>query len=167
MLQIAVLTIFPLAMLVAASMDLFTMTIPNRISLALVAGFLALAPFIGMSWGDFALHLATAAGLLVLGMGMFAMGWMGGGDAKLLAATGLWFGYGTLLYQYAVLAAIFGAVLTLAIVLYRQLPIGPLLAPFPWALRLHDRKEGVPYGVSLALAGLLIYPSTIWMTGVS
>jgi prepilin peptidase CpaA len=165
MLKIAVLTIFPFAMLVAASMDLFTMTIPNRISLALIAGFLLLAPFVGMSWGDFALHVGAAAALLVLGMGMFAMGWMGGGDAKLFAATGLWFGYSMLLLDYAVTASIIGALLTLAVVVYRAVPMPSMLQPFGWAARLHDRSQGIPYGIALALAGLMIYPKSIWMAG--
>ena len=110
MLELAIITIFPLAMLLSASMDLMTMTIPNKISLALVAGFFVLAPFVGLSWPEFGLHIAMAFGLLVIGMGMFAMGWIGGGDAKLFAATGLWLGYSTHMFEYAVYASLFGGV---------------------------------------------------------
>ena len=115
MLEFAVMTIFPLAMLVSASMDLMTMTIPNRITLALVAGFFVLAPFIGLGWSEFALHIAMGFGMLVIGMGMFAMGWIGGGDAKLFAATGLWLGYSSEMLEYAVYASLFGGALTLLI----------------------------------------------------
>lgn len=166
MLLYAALLIFPFAMLVAASMDLLTMTIPNRVSLALVAGFFVLAPFSGLGWGDLAQHVAVALALLLVGMFMFAMRWMGGGDAKLLAATSLWLGYDIQLFHYALIASVFGAILTLFILIYRGMPLFPWALRAPWLIRLHDRKEGVPYGVALALAGLVIYPKTVWMTGV-
>ncbi|MCF6200253.1 MAG: prepilin peptidase [Hyphomicrobiaceae bacterium] len=92
MFELAVLIIFPLAMLVSASMDIMTMTIPNKVTLALVAGFFVLAPFVGFTWQESGLHIAIAVAMLVITMGMFAMGWIGGGDAKLFAATGLWLG---------------------------------------------------------------------------
>ena len=47
MYELAILTVFPAAVAFAGAMDLFTMTIPNRISLALVAGFAVLAPLAG------------------------------------------------------------------------------------------------------------------------
>ena len=75
------LLLFPALMAFAASSDLFTMTISNRISLALVAGFLLLAPFGGMSMHDFLMHLGAGAAVLVVAFGCFAMGWVGGGDA--------------------------------------------------------------------------------------
>ena len=42
-LDVARLTLFPALMAFAAASDLFTRTISNRVSLALAAGFLALA----------------------------------------------------------------------------------------------------------------------------
>ena len=166
MLEILVLTIFPLAMLMSASMDILTMTIPNKISLALIAGFFILAPFVGLGWSDLALHVGVALALLVIGMGMFAMGWIGGGDAKLFAATGLWLGYSTQLFDYALYTSLMGGVLTLAILKLRTMPVVPGFMSFGWLLRLHDPKEGVPYGVALAISGLMIYPHTIWVTGL-
>ena len=166
MLEILVLTIFPLAMLMSASMDILTMTIPNKISLALIAGFFILAPFVGLGWTDLAMHIGVALGLLVIGMGMFAMGWIGGGDAKLFAATGLWLGYSTQLFDYALYASLLGGVLTLAILKLRSWPVVPGFLSFAWLLRLHDPREGVPYGVALAASGLMIYPHTIWVTGL-
>ena len=165
MFELAVWTIFPMAMLVAASMDLLTMTIPNKITLALIAGFLLLAPFVGMSWQDFALHLVVGVAMLLVGMGLFAMGWMGGGDAKLFAATGLWIGYSPEVLGYVLLAAVYGGLLTIVIIAFRQLPVLPkFAASWNWLLRLHDQKQGVPYGIALALAGIKVYPLTIWMS---
>ncbi len=48
---------FPAAMILAAMSDLFTMTIPNRISIALLALFLVLAPIAGLTIEEILMHL--------------------------------------------------------------------------------------------------------------
>lgn len=164
--ELAIITIFPMIMLLSASMDLLTMTIPNKVTLALVAGFFLLAPFVDMSWQQFGLHIAMGFGLLVITMGMFAMGWMGGGDAKLVAATGLWLGFSVEMMNYALLASLWGGALTLVIMKLRMMPVLPSWLSFKWLARLHNPDEGVPYGLALAAAGLMIYPHTIWMKAV-
>jgi prepilin peptidase CpaA len=35
-----------------------------------------------------------------------------------------------------------------------------------WLVRLHNPKEGVPYGIALAAAGLLVYPQTPFMAAL-
>ena len=97
------LLVFPALMAFAAVSDLLTMTIPNRVSLLLIAGFLAMAWLIGMDWQTIGLHFAAGALVLVITFTMFALGWIGGGDAKLAAATGMWCGFGVLL-DYALVA---------------------------------------------------------------
>src|SRR5205814_5224127 len=81
-LDIARLLLFPALMAFAAATDLFTMTISNRVSVALAAGFLMLAPLGGMGLHDFLTHLGAGATVLVTAFACFAMGWVGGGDAK-------------------------------------------------------------------------------------
>jgi prepilin peptidase CpaA len=154
--------LFPLAMAFAAFSDLFTMTISNRLTLALVAGFLLLAPLTGMDWSTFGMH--WAAGGLVLGIAFlcFAFGWIGGGDAKLAAAISLWLGWDDLV-EFIGLAALFGGVLTLLILSFRRSVLPAFVIRQPWVQRLHDDKAGVPYGVALAAAGIAMYPSTIWI----
>src|SRR6188508_3003142 len=90
------LLLFPALMAFAAASDLFTMTISNRISLALVAGFFVLALLGGMGLYDIAMHAAAGVTVLAVAFFCFAMGWVGGGDAKLAAAAALWFGFGHL-----------------------------------------------------------------------
>src|ERR1700757_2803569 len=102
-LDVARLMFFPALMAFAAASDLFTMTISNRISLALVAGFALLAAFGGMGTHDVMLHLAAGAIVLVCAFTFFAMGWVGGGDAKLASAIALWLGF-TWLFDYLVYA---------------------------------------------------------------
>ncbi len=162
MLEGATLVIFPGLMIFAALSDLFTMTISNRISLALVAIFLPFAVVAGLSVQDVALHLACGLGVLVLTFSMFAMGWIGGGDAKLAAATAVWMGFNHL-SDYGLYATSLGGLLTLAILACRSVPLPMFAVKVEWLQRLHDNEAGVPYGIALAVAGLMIYPQTgIW-----
>lgn len=162
-LDFTLLLIFPAAMAFAASMDLLTMTIPNRVSVALVAAFLLAAPFASLGWAGFASHLAAGSMMLVVGIVIFSLGWVGGGDAKLLAAAALWMGFENLL-AYMVLVGVAGGILAIAILTYRRFTPPLWLCRQEWAMRLHDSKGGLPYGVALAGAGLWIYPMTAWFT---
>src|ERR1700722_9252436 len=96
-LDIARLHLCPALLALAAASDLFTMTISNRVSLALAAGFLALAVLSGMGLYDVLLHVGAGATVLIVAFACFAMGWVGGGDAKVAAAAALWFGFAHLL----------------------------------------------------------------------
>jgi len=159
------LLLFPALMAFAASSDLFTMTISNRLSLALAAGFALLALATGMSWPAVGMHLAAAALVLVVAFVFFTQGWIGGGDAKLAAATALWFGFDYLL-DYMIYASLFGGALTLLLLQFRKLPLPQALARQEWIQRLHDQGGGVPYGIALAAAALTVYPHTGWMTSL-
>jgi len=159
------LTLFPAMMAFAASSDLLTMTIANRLCVILAGGFVVLAVLTGMSGPDMLAHAGAGAAVLVIGFVFFACGWIGGGDAKLAASTALWLGLGHLA-DYFVYASLLGGALTLLLIRFRTMPMPPLLAGRDWAERLHARDGGVPYGIALAIAALLIYPQTEWMTGL-
>lgn len=162
MIDVIRLLLFPALMAFAASSDLLTMTISNRLSLALTGGFFLMALITGMSLPDLGMHLAAAALVLAVAFACFAMGWVGGGDAKLAAATALWFGFAHLL-DYLIYASLLGGALTLLLLQFRKVMLPPLLARQPWIQRLHDAGAGVPYGIALAAAALIIYPNTPWM----
>ena len=159
------LLLFPALMAFAASSDLLTMTISNRLSLALAAGFFLLTLVTGMSLAAIGMHLAAAALVLVFSFGFFSQGWIGGGDAKLAAATALWFGFDYLL-DYLIYASLFGGALTLVLIQFRRLPLPGSLARQPWILRLHEAGGGIPYGIALAAAALAVYPKTGWMPAI-
>jgi prepilin peptidase CpaA len=159
------LTIFPAGMAFAAATDLITMTVPNRLIAILTAGFFLAAALAGLSWSDIGLHMAVAGVALIVGFALFVPGWIGGGDAKLFAATALWIGP-SLLLDFSLIAALIGGVLTLCIILLRSLPLPTALNDQGWLLKLHDAKAGVPYGIALAAAGLLVYPYTAFMGGL-
>ena len=156
------LLVFPAMMAFAASSDLLTMTISNRVSLILAGGFFVLAAMTGMPLVDIGTHLGASGVVLVVAFVFFARGWIGGGDAKLAAATALWLGFEQLL-NYLTIASLLGGVLTLMIMRFRLMPLPALLANQEWAKRLHRMDAGVPYGIALAIAALWVYADTPFM----
>ena len=164
-LDITRLMLFPALMAFAAASDLFTMTISNRVSLALAAGFLILALLSGMELHDLLSHVGAGAAVLAVAFACFAMGWVGGGDAKVAAGAALWFGFGHLL-DYLVCASLFGGALTLLLLQFRQWPLPSPLAAQAWLLKLHAKESGIPYGIALAIGALMIYPETEWIKAV-
>ena len=159
------LTLFPAMMAFAASSDLLTMTIANRVSLILIGGFVLLAVLTGMSGADMLAHAGAGAAVLVVAFVLFSFGWIGGGDAKLAASTALWLGFGHLA-DYLVYASLLGGALTVLLIQFRAMPMPRALLGREWAERLHKRDGGVPYGIALAAAALIIYPHTEWMAAL-
>jgi prepilin peptidase CpaA len=156
------LLLFPAAMAFAASTDLFTMKIPNRVPIVLAAGFLALAMLDELPAAAIGGHVAAGLAVLVVSFLFFTRGWIGGGDAKLAAATALWLGWAHL-GDYLLVASLLGGVLTFAILEFRRRALPSALGAQPWLQRLHEPGGGVPYGIALAAAALIVYPSTAWM----
>lgn len=162
----AILVIFPFCMAYAAVSDLLSMTIANRVSATLIVSFLILAPLTGMHWQDIAMHLA--AGIVILGITfvLFSLGTMGGGDAKLLAATGLWFGFGIPLVEYLVIAAMIGGLLTIAILMFRGSALAVYGGQVGFLRKIGSQEEGIPYGIALGIAGLFAFPASplgVWV----
>nr|WP_314262641.1 prepilin peptidase [uncultured Devosia sp.] len=149
--------LFPVIMAWAAASDLLTMRISNKLVLLLVASFCLVALVLQLPLDQLGLHLAAGGLALAIGFTLFAFGWIGGGDAKFAAATALWIGWGIGGLQYVVYAGLLGGGLTLLILAFRNLPLMPIMAGHAWLERLHDRKSGVPYGIALAIAGMLVY----------
>ena len=164
-LDIARLLLLPALMAFAAASDLLTMTISNRVSLALVAGFVVLALMSGMGFYDVLSHMGAGASVLAVAFTCFAMGWVGGGDAKVAAGVALWFGFGHLL-NFLVYASLIGGALTLVLLQLRQWPLPYPLSGQAWLLRLHAKESGIPYGIALAIGAMMIYPETDWIRAV-
>lgn len=163
---IVMLGIFPFAMAYGAASDLVSMTISNRLCLFLVGSFALCAALLGLSLVEIGWHLATGGLVLLVAFGMFAAGWIGGGDAKFAAATALWFGFDQLM-PYLTVAGLLGGVLTMGVLMLRSRPLPALVETWPWLRRLHAANEGVPYGIALAFAALLILPETaIWHAAI-
>lgn len=162
MLVSTLILVFPIAMIIAALTDLVTFKIPNKISIALAAAFVVWALAIGMPLQKFGLHVALGVGMLLAGVALFSVNVIGGGDAKLLAAGALWMGPTDIL-SFIILTSAAGGLLCVAILIYRSMLPPKFLLAHSWAMRLHDKKVGAPYGVAIAIAALWLYPTTVWM----
>lgn len=159
MLNSVLVLIFPMLLAFAACSDLFTMRISNALVAAVASGFVVVALIVSLSPIAIGMHLAVGALVLAVTFTLFALGWIGGGDAKLAAAIALWMGF-ELLLPFLLYASVFGGLLTLLLLVGRRYALpGPLLKA-GWLVRLHHPKTGVPYGIALALAAMLVYPQT-------
>ena len=152
-----VLGTFALLVIGAAVRDLATFTIPNWISLALTLAFAPAALAAGVSLGDIGIGFAVGAAVLVLGAGMFALGWIGGGDAKLMASAALWLGLRGLA-PFAVYTALAGGLLALSLLAIRSAWLRPIADAGPaWSKRLATPGESAPYGVAIAVGALAAF----------
>jgi len=156
--QIPLLLIFPALAIVAALKDATSYTIPNWISLALIAAFVPAAAFSGASLPAIGLCLASGLCALLLGMGMFAAGWIGGGDAKLFAASVLWLGWPAAA-PFMLVTGMAGGALTLGLLTLRSGWFEPVLAGSPaWVRKLGAKGGDIPYGVAIAVGALAAFP---------
>jgi prepilin peptidase CpaA len=157
----AVLLAFPALVIVAGITDLTSYRIPNWISLALVGAFLpaaGLALLAGAPLSALGLHLAMGAAALFAGMAMFALNWIGGGDAKLFAAAALWLGWPAVV-TYLAVTMLAGGALAMLLLALRSSPLRPFASGGPaWIGRLAEPGAAVPYGVAIAAGALAAFP---------
>lgn len=165
MLEYSLVFIFPLMMIFSSFSDLFSMSISNKVSLVLIIAFVIFALVIGMDLNTILWHFLTFIVVLTIGFTLFALNIIGGGDAKLAASTALWLGWAHT-GPYILLASFIGGLLTLVILRFRSQVIPEKFNTMGWVLRLHDQKEGIPYGIALGISAMLTYPSTPWMEKV-
>jgi prepilin peptidase CpaA len=153
--------VFPLLVIVAAMKDITTYTIPNWISAALVAAFFPVALALGAPLPVIGTCLLIGLAALLIGMAMFALNWIGGGDAKLLAAAALWVGWPAVL-PFVLVTAVAGGALALILLQMRSSLLRPwfVRAP-PWLARLATDGGDAPYGVAICVGALFILPQSV------
>ena len=159
-LQSLPLMIFPVLVIAAALRDTTSYTIPNWISLALAATFPIAALAIGLPMTVIGLNFGVGAAALIAGMTMFALGWIGGGDAKLFAAAALWLGW-TPALTYLAVTGMAGGALAVGLLGLRSAYVRPFMPAGPaWFARLAEPGENVPYGVAIAVGALAAFPAS-------
>ena len=155
--EILVIFVLPMLLLLAAGWDIASFTIPNFLQLALLASFLAFLLATGMAPAAIGWHLVAGFLGLAAGFTLFALGYIGGGDAKLFACIALWFGFHNL-PEYALVASVMGGALTVLILMLRRFPMPAMLMQQTWLLRLHEARGAIPYGVALSAGAFAILP---------
>lgn len=158
----AAMSMFVFTMAAAGITDLTSFKIRNGLMLASLLAYAALAPVSGLPVHDIGW---SAAAVLIVAFIAFALGWIGGGDAKLAAVTALWVGADHTA-AYLAYTALFGGAFALGLLMFRRLPLPAVFQSSPWIARLHLASSGVPYGVAMAVAGLVVFPQTHWMSSL-
>ncbi len=157
--QPAALLIFPILVIWAALTDVTSFTIPNRLSAAICLAFFLAAPALGAPLGLIGTNLMIGLAGLALGMVLFALGWIGGGDAKLLAAASLWIGWPALT-TFLLSTTLAGGALALVLLgLRAQLVRAHTPALGGWLDRLTTPGAPAPYGVAIACGALMAFPA--------
>mgnify|MGYP000076630378 CR=1 FL=1 len=153
------LAVMPALTIVAGLKDITSMTIPNWISAALVIGFFPAALAVGLPWMALLTHVGVGVAALLVAMLLFALRVFGGGDAKLLTAAALWFGFNTSLFQFLVYTGYLGGLLTIVVMLLRANwdKLATVGVRLPQTLMVAKK---IPYAIAIGGAGLLAYPSS-------
>jgi prepilin peptidase CpaA len=157
--EAAIFLLFPACLAFAAVMDLLTMTIPNRVSIIMACSFILIAAFSGLGLSEVGLHLAGCAIVFAVCFALFSFNVMGGGDAKLLAASALWFGFDQSLLLFITYVAYVGGLVTILIIVLRSRSQSILATGLPLPHSLLNAKK-IPYGIAIAIGGFLAYPSS-------
>ncbi len=166
MYELAIMLVFPALVVFGGAMDLFSMTIPNRVSILLIAAFFCLAPFSNMSLADVGMHVAAGLTVLAVTFALFSFRIIGGGDAKLAAAVALWLGFSNLV-DYSIMTALLGGALAITLLGFRKIPLPASWVHFEWLDRLHRPKGDIPYGIALSAAALIVYQQSFWYRAVT
>jgi prepilin peptidase CpaA len=162
MIELLSVTVFPLLMIIAGAGDALSMRIPNWLTLLIAALFVPMAYLTGMNWADFGLHMMVGMAMFVAGFVLFSFGLFGGGDAKLLAAAGLWLGWPHLM-PFLVMTAFAGGVLALCVGTWAMVNQASEAKDGSIFRHLGTLKPNVPYGYAFAIGAILAFPDSWWM----
>lgn len=136
-----------LTMLAVIYYDMREFIIPNTLCVAIAMLYLPGFYFLGLDPVNGAL---TGGIVLLLGMGLFALKVMGGGDIKLLAVLALWTGWSEVTITFLVYMALFGGIFAIGVLIVRNLVRLPNLP------KILTKGQPIPYGVAIAFAFLAV-----------
>ena len=100
-------------------------------------------------------------GILVLGFCLFMLNYLGAGDGKMLAVTGLWLGPQAA-FLFVTLVGLFGGILALTILVMRGSLLPVWVATHPVWQRLSGKDRSIPYAIAIAPAALLSLADSPW-----
>ncbi len=148
-----------LPLLYAAIQDFRAMRIANWISVLIAAGF---ALFAATHWQmlNFSMHLLIAAVLFAITYGFWLLGWLGGGDVKLITAVGLWLGP-VYAFPFIVMLAVSSSLLSIGLLIVRRWAAGRDMSGYSPSMQRIAGIAGTgacPYGIPICLAAFATLP---------
>ncbi|MBM3517366.1 MAG: pilus assembly protein CpaA [Alphaproteobacteria bacterium] len=157
--NLGAVAVFALALVAAAVSDVGRLEIPNVLPIIIAAAFVLAYP--DADWlARLERHASAGVVLLMAGLICFRFSLLGGGDVKLIAACGLWTGWQHL-PAFLLTTVLFGGVVSLGIVVVRLILRNHPFERPAFLARLVRTNTGVPYGLAIAAAGLLLVPGLI------
>jgi prepilin peptidase CpaA len=162
MTELLILALFPTLVVAAAIGDALTLRIPNWLNAATALAVVPMAVLAGMPLDVVQWHLLAGVVMLVFGFGLFARGYIGGGDAKLMAAAGLWIGWSSLL-PFVLVTTLAGGALAIVYKLWQLVRTKHVVKDFAWLRRAFRADLELPYGIAIAVGAMWVYSSTWWM----
>jgi prepilin peptidase CpaA len=161
--------LFILLMLIAAVSDLRWFKLPNWLVVAVAVLFFPAALATGMSFGLSLWHVLASLLVLLGGFALFSAGFIGGGDAKLLAAVTLWLGWADL-PMFLLYTALAGGALAVAMLVWEVIRTHFDITGNPESSmmrRLVSLRPDLPYGVAIAAGACITLPYTWWAQGIT
>lgn len=158
------LAAFPILVIVGALRDVTTMTIPNWVSLALIGLYFPTAFAAGVPLAAVGVNVGVGIAALLIGMVMFALRWVGGGDAKMMAAAALWLGLDAA-PQFLLWTGVAGGLFAVFLLQARTWGQAYAVRAPRWVGRLLEPKGDIPYGVAICAGALAAFPASAVMAG--
>lgn len=162
MTDLLILVLFPTLVLAAAIGDALTMRIPNWLNAATALSVVPMAVLAGMPLDVVQWHLLAGVVMLIFGFALFVRGYLGGGDAKLMAAAGLWVGWSALL-PFVLVTTLAGGALAIIYKLWQLVRTEHVARDFAWLRKAIRADLELPYGIAIAVGAMWVYSKTWWM----
>ena len=162
MIETLIFSLFAILMIAAGIGDCLTMKIPNWLNGLIGVSFFGAAFVAGMPLEQIGWHVATSVVVLFLGFGLFAAGFLGGGDAKLLAVAALWLGSGQLL-EFLVIMALAGGVLAVVMQVWWWIKLEVDLRGSDKVKSKVKASIDLPYGIAIAVGALFAFRHSWWL----
>ena len=161
MFELLIFALFPALMIGAGVGDCLTMKIPNWLNGVIGLAFFGAAFYAGMPLEQIGWHLVASAIVLAAGFGLFAFGYIGGGDAKLMAVAALWLGMAHLL-EFFIIMSLAGGLLAIAMKFWWWVRLESELRGFQRIKSMVKSSIELPYGIAIATGALFAFRHSWW-----
>jgi len=166
MIDLLVLTLFPVLVIAAGIGDFLTMKIPNWLNGLIGISFFPVALMAGMPLEQIVWHMAAGLLVLVIAFVFFGFGLFGGGDAKMLAVVGLWLGFGQL-NNFLICMVLVGGAMGIVAKVWSWVRMETNARGFESLKHLFKSSIQLPYGIAIAAGALFSFQQSWWIAAVN